>query len=330
MSVPLFYFHNNMQQISIINYSAYLKWWTCLHDDDGSINKEIKRELQPIIDDINTFQPEVPIRGDYFKFYFHFNEDEEILNVSTSVNPYLIYSQDVVEQGRFVEWLDSTIVGRLKDLCFVLNLAYPSEFHILKSCIYRDDKQIIKDFYFASDALLIDDKYEWPAIEWLPVARCWEWLVTKTRFLEDTSHSPIDVALHSLSYVSTANDDTFIFYALLGLEALYNEASNREDSILEQLRFKTKAVLGDYPRSKEKIIKKAISDMYRKRSMLFHGSSTIKKCWFSFDSPDEDFEYFIESRNPIYFATILLVATIQKMIQTDTVKIIEEKHIRLE
>jgi len=210
--------------------------------------------------------------------------------------------------------LDDTVVSRLKDVLFVMNLAYPGCIHVYKSVVFRDGRQLPIRFAYSSDiSSWVYEDCKWLVFESLSIQQCWDWITSKTSFLSYISRTPIDRALFALSYESVAKEDMYIFYVMLGIEAIYNDGSNKEDSIMEQLRRKAQALLGQLPR---KAIK-SLNEMYGMRSKLVHGSANIYKCWPSEDYEEEEYEQLSVERKFMVTATGLLLATIQKFIKAN-------------
>lgn len=303
------------------HYKAVLKF-ICLTLKESDSFEE---EFQHFINELTAFLPQVPIRGNNYPFIFSVDDYDNIIRINTTI--YVPKDKSLKIHNDFY---DEYIEGRIKDLCFVINLAHPSLLHINDGKIYRNGKIICNHFKYSSDFFsLADELCVWPTIKKLTIEECWNWILNKTNFLSDLSRIPIDRALHALSY-SNADENTYIFYVLLGIEAIYNDGSNKEDSILEQLKRKTKAILGEYPSDKEKYVKKQINEMYRMRSLLVHGSTNISKCWNAYDSSNDEFDKFMEQREPVIFATAILLATIQKFIKANANSITETITLKLE
>lgn len=304
---------------TIIKYESKLLWMKPYRP-----SREI---IQRITNEIATFKPRVPIQ--YIDSFFCFSVDKEqkYICVKIEIDKNILFGGKVPEDGEWESLLDETITSRLKDVLFTMNLAYPGVFHIKSSIIYRDGHPLLKSFSFSSDLSgCVHEKCDWLVFENLTIHQCWDWIVSKTNFLSYISRTPIDRALAALSYESVANDDVYIFYALLGIEALYNDGNNREDSILEQLRRKSQALLGEFPT----IAQKSLKEMYRMRSKLVHGSSNIFKCWSSEIYEETEYDKLESERNYMVFATGILLATIQKFISANANTLIETITVRLE
>jgi hypothetical protein len=300
---------------TMIKYEINLQWekWMDISPD----------YMRRIVEDINSFHPMVPIQETYSEFNFsvHYEKDESYINVMLTVDRN-VFGDDLSDSYGI---LDETIVRRLKDLLFTFNLAYPGCVFISKSVLLRDGKFVTQFSYSNGFSSMACEKCKWIPFESLTIQKCWDWIVEKTGFLSYISRTPIDRALFALSYESSANDDLFIFYVLLGIEAIYNDGSNQEESISSQLRRKIQAVLGVLPPSAIKDIGK----MYKRRSALVHGSADIFKCWFSEDYTEDEYEKLSKEREYMTHATGILLVTIQKFIQKNANILVEDVTVKL-
>ena len=305
-----------------ITYEADLTWMKY-------INHLTSVNWEPIIDDINSFHPTTPIA--VFapfpaEFVFSVQRDEEgrqYINVKTSIDPQIVFAGESIEES--TNLLDNAIVCRLKDMLFAMNLAYPGHIHIYYSNLCRNG-QPVKAFSFAVDISgLAYTSHTWIPYENLTINQCWKWLSTKTNFLSDISKTPMDRALHALSYESEANDDIFIFYVIIGIEAIYNGGSHNENSVSLQRKRKIQSVLGDMP----KVAIAAIRNMYALRSKLVHGAANIYKAWDSGYYPDNEEETVERERDYMITAAGILIATIQKFIRADANVLIEKTTVSL-
>lgn len=189
-----------------IKYETNLQWAKWI-----DISPE---RMQQIVDDINSFHPIVPIQTTYSKFNFsvQYKKDISYINVTLAVDQHTFGDESIESYGSL---LDETIVRRLKDLLFTINLAYPGYVSIFRSILFRDGKPV-RVFSYSNDISgMAYEKCKWLTFEDLSIQQCWDWIVNKTSFLSHVSRTPIDRALHALSYESSANDDLFIFMFFL-------------------------------------------------------------------------------------------------------------------
>lgn len=110
-------------------------------------------------------------------------------------------------------------------------------------------------------------KIGWPALENVPIKHIWEWFFDHTRSVDGISQSKVGRALNAYSYLFHESLLGFnpedLFWALLGIEALYAEGAL---GIQSQVDKKTQLVLG-----KRKEHKKIFGKMYSFRSRFIHG-----------------------------------------------------------
>lgn len=303
---------------ALITYEANLQWvkWV-------EISSEI---MQRIVDDINSFHPMVPIQTTSSEFVFSVQGEkgQSNINVKLSVDQNTFGEEPIESYGNI---LDETIKSRLKDILFTMNLAYPGIIFIHKSILCRNGIPVNVFSFSNGISGMAYEKCRWIPFESLTIQQCWDWIVEKTNFLSYVSRTSIDRALHAMSYESSANDDMFIFYILLGIEAIYNDGrSNHEESISSQLKRKIQAVIGKLSSSTIK----EINAMYGSRSALVHGSANIFKCWSSEDYTEEEYEKVSKEREYMAPAMGILLATIQKFIKQNANKLVEEITVRLE
>lgn len=326
---------------NIITLEAKLQWNpTLLYGIDFDA-KSI--EVQNIINELNSFRPNCNLGKLAYEFIISIDTDEEMVFIRTTVDTCVIFRELVGRElneatDKILSMEDFTLFlfnQTVKDICLILNLAKPAFFHFPETKYYINGKYIKSNHMFNCgfifDARQIANKYNWPLIEELPIQKCWDWIVDKTNFLTTNCKGPIDRALNAMSYLFFTNGSECMFYTLLGIEALYNDKKNKEDSIMEQIRFKTSAILGKFPKEQELTMKKKIDDVYRTRSLFLHGVTNFPKRWYGYD------ENFFENQKkfdkkmfePESLASAILISTIQCFIKTNANTLIEEKQVTL-
>lgn len=299
----------------LIKYDVFLVW--------GKLIKLSPEEMHVIIDDINSFRPTILIgkQSCVLEFGVVYEDDSPNIQLNFSIDKTPFYDDGVLDEGTLM-FVDSIIVDRLKDVLFAINLAYPGHIHFHRSTLCRDGNSV-KSFAFSTDISgAAYQECKWIPFEKLTIQQCWDWICKRTNFLDGISKTSIDRALHALSYESVANEDVFIFYIILGLEAIYNDGSNIEESISAQMSRKVQALLGYLPSSAIKDIKA----MYRRRSSLVHGSANIYKCWGSDNCSEVEAAAMDKERDFMITATGILIATIQKFIKANA-NVIKERVI---
>ena len=301
-----------------LSYSIDLNWRKYI-----SIPPAIHKR---IVDEINSFKPHVPVEMTYCDFSFTVvldDEGDEFIKVEGELD--ISEWFDEKEDKSNLHFYDDAVISRIKDVLFTLNLAYPGYVFIDTSELYRDGSPVEMLSYSNDISGLTHNDCAWLVYEDLTIQQCWDWITSRTNFLSLISKTSIDRVLHALSYESVASEDTFIFYVLMGIEAIYNDGSNREDSIMQQLCRKAQAVLGDLP---DKAVK-ALKEMYKKRSMLVHGCANIFKCWESEIYDEDEYDRIEQDRGYMVTATGILIATIQKFIKADATSLVEHVTVEL-
>ena len=302
--------------IKRLNYTGQLEWWR-----RNEISTDLLARLEK---EINAFKPRAPFQETYcvFEFSISGKEKDKIKLKSTVENPE-IFGEEIEEHFYL---LDQTLIRRIKDILFTFNLAYPGLFHIHRGSISRNKEYAGSIKYPNYYSCQVYEECNWLEFDYLSVEQCWNWILTKTNFLSFVSRESIDRALFALSYENSSNDDSFVFYVLLGIESLYNNRNISGDSIRQQIIRKVEALLGNLP---DRAIK-ALKAMYEKRSKLFHGSANILKGWESEDYDEKELDEIYDERSFIVTATGVLIATIQKLIKADATKIVEHISVSLE
>ena len=302
----------------VLSYETYLNWMKYVPIQQSVHDR--------IVGDINSFKPHVPIELTYCDFSFSVVPDEnggERIKVETLLDISEWFKEGDDEEG--FHFYDDAIISRIKDVLFTINLTYPGYVFVHKSILYRDGLPV-GDLSYSNDVSgMVYEKCGWLVYDDLSILQCWDWITSKTNFLSYLSKTSIDRALYALSYESIANEDTYIFYVLMGIEAIYNNGSNREDSVLQQLIRKSQTILGNLP---DKAIK-ALKEMYSKRSKLVHGGANIYKCWVSEFCDEEQYEKTELERDYTVTATGILIATIQKFIKANATELIENVTVEL-
>jgi len=311
-----------------LHLKAELAWLVYLQNEDDTPNEEIREELHDMIEDLEAFRPTLSIDGEETTFLLRVEPEHNRVCIETDVTdspPEPDAAEQEMKQAEMrKEWRLDLFEGRLKDLCFIINLAYPGEFHIRDYRIFANGTPTAHRGHIPCDlldtAVYDAEEQEWPTIGELPLGQCWEWIRTRTHFLSGMSRTPVDRALNALSYSCTSADESScVFYTLLGLEAIYNDPKS-SDSITRQLHNKPRQLLGDYPAGRERELKKQLDAVYRMRSLFTHGITDFPKQWTSEVDPETDQleeHYYLKTLHPLMPATAILIATLQRFILLD-------------
>lgn len=285
------------------------------------ISSELCKRLK---EDIKSFNPVIPIQMTSSKVFFNVDNvnDKPNIELKLSVNRHTFGDEPIANYGNL---LDETIVRRLKDILFTINIAYPGCVEANRNILYRDGQPTCTFSFSSYFSGMTHEKCKWITYEKLTLTQCWDWIVQKTNFLSYISRNSIDRALNALSYESDTNEDQYVFYALLGIEAIYNNGGDKDDSISSQLRKKIQAVIGELPSTAIKEIKK----MYKMRSALVHGNANFFKCWPSEDFTDDEYDEVMKDHGYMITATGILIATIQRFIKNNATTLVEETNYSL-
>lgn len=210
---------------------------------------------------------------------------------------------------------DFLILKRIEHILIVCNIAVPGIFDWHGGSLSLNGKEIwrISTRYNEFDFALEKSKdLSWPLLDTLDIEQVWRWYFKHEKGLEKVSSSPTERALNALSHLFTSSGDWefgSIFWALLGLEALYCKGNNNLQS---QLVEKTELFLG-----KRTAFKKEVGRMYDFRSRFIHGNINFPNK-FSYDDISDEWNKYLESyQSSFHLATAILLATIQKLIKTN-------------
>lgn len=299
-----------------LKYTGELEWWK-----RNEISPDLLARMEK---DMISFKPRAPFQETYCVFEFSISgRNKNTIKLKATVKNPEIFGEEI-EKHYYL--LDETIIRRIKDILFAFNLAYPGLFHIHRGLILRNKEYAGSIHYPNPYSCRIYEECNWLELDFLPLEQCWNWILAKTRFLSFVSREAIDRALFALSYENSSNEDSFVFYVLLGIESIYNDRNNLGDSIRQQIIRKVEALLGKLPPKANK----ALKVMYEKRSKLFHGSANILKGWESEDYDENELGDILDEQSFIVTATGVLIATIQKLIKADATKIVEHISVSLE
>jgi hypothetical protein len=164
-------------------------------------------------------------------------------------------------------------------------------------------------------ATLSSLKYKWPPLIECNLDKTIDWFREYESALDVMSENRIGRAINAFSYIihehGGSDDPAIIFWALLGIEAIYAEGTM---SIQAQVNLKSQTFLG------ERIdFKKKFNEMYDFRSRYIHGDLNFPNKNFLFETNEDfskHFEKFCENRD---FAICILLGSLQKLIK-------EERH----
>ncbi len=209
---------------------------------------------------------------------------------------------------------------RIFDVLNILCLAKPGWFWFQEGLITVEDcdgEILEKDetpmwFNYFHFAVMESKRVRWPNFSNIEISRVWEWYLKHISSTDSMSETPVGRALNALSYLFHdgllgANSEE-LFWALLGIEALYGSGTASIQSLLDK---KTQLVLGH-----RKEFKKKFSQMYNFRSRFVHGDLDFPNN-VTFKETDRYADYFMEIGAIKGLAVAILLATLQTMIKNN-------------
>jgi hypothetical protein len=234
---------------------------------------------------------------------------------ATMVKPGIAVYSDGREQVYTAdEWRDefASEVGLLfQDICLAIALARFGTIATSNAVILGRYRRTSERVRLESDGLLrYADQRGWPSIKILPLQQVVDWL-TKYRLARQIGNAPVGRAVNALlnldaSDGSYAGSAAHLFWAMLGLEALYARGTEK---IQQQLDDKVQVFLG--PRVS---FKKDLKEMYAIRSRFVHGDLAFPSIYYPYDATTE----FDEFAGTVYAAAdqaeAILLSTLQELI----------------
>lgn len=205
--------------------------------------------------------------------------------------------------------------ARIWDIIMVANIANAGVFNPVKSKIIQDGSPAGDIGGHIETTVLWDAreeafKIEWPELQIVEFAKAWEWAINQPGFLDGFGDSSVGRALNAFTQVlnpDTALGTMQLFWALMGVEALYVEGST---GIMQQVREKSQAFLGP-----QESFKKKITQMYNFRSRLIHGDLDFPKYPIIFDADERLAKHDERLQESTALAVAILLATLQELIQ---------------
>ena len=163
--------------------------------------------------------------------------------------------------------------------------------------------------FLFEEAIDLADSMEWPKLQVLDIAKVWTWVIEQEGFLEGFGGGPTGRALNAFTHLfesPRADDATMLFWALVGIEALYVRG---RQGLLEQVRDKSQVLLG-----KQEAHKKKINRMYDFRSRFVHGDLDFAGRHLLHDAAENLAKHESEMFESIFLAVAILLASLQKLV----------------
>jgi hypothetical protein len=202
-------------------------------------------------------------------------------------------------------------------LFIALNLSSPGCFNLDGGYISVGDSDRT-DMLKLSDKVLAEAYHctskfgSWPAISSLPLGETWKWLSSLKIDTKSIARSAVEKVVFALLHACEQHYTPHqVMWLSIALEALFD--TSPDTSIGKTLRNRIFLVL-DEPRTHKKNVRQLINNFYKLRSSLVHGNLEVPHPVDSYFCSDDTRRYYNQFREPIAFATSVILATLQKCI----------------
>lgn len=196
----------------------------------------------------------------------------------------------------------------LRQISVILGLCYGTPIEFLPGIVINGKQFIGMTEYVGSAFNQTYDsmnELQWPALDTLTLDQVLSWIENNDihlNLISDSSTSRAVMAYsHLFNYSLRETESAFLFWCMLGIEALYATGSN---NILNQIHTKIYLVFGE-PQQFQKKLKK----LYEYRSRLIHGDLNFS-AKFHMGFGDQKLEY----QDYVGFAASLLICSIKRLI----------------
>ncbi len=203
-----------------------------------------------------------------------------------------------------------TLAREIFDLCCTANIASPGAFDIGAAFIYENGQlvdtrtEVMSDLYIARRYAT---RTSWPTLRPLSLTQTWSW-VHRLKLPERLGDAPVSRAYNAWTYQFGPlqhRNALDLFWALMGVEALYNDG---REGVREQLLRRCQLLLGE-----RKTHKQDLSEMYRLRSALVHGGLPFPARDFPYDALPRYESFHADMENATAIAQALLAGSLQEL-----------------
>ena len=202
----------------------------------------------------------------------------------------------------------------IQELTIVANLARPGTLNVSDAFLFVDGRQSRSTSTIINrleNSVKYVQQTGWPLLKDLQLEKVWTWVI-KQNLANSFGFSPVARAYNALShlFVESGKDDSLdLFWALMGVEALYAQGST---GIMEQISEKTRVLFGERLEHK-----KHLSRMYGLRSKFIHGDLPFPGRFYPWDASPEAEQYYEGLFQATYLAKAILIATLHILIERD-------------
>jgi Apea-like HEPN len=222
-------------------------------------------------------------------------------------------SEGISSNDAYIKYaLSPNFEKRYYDFMLALDIARIGAFRHGVGLMYINDKfssQLNKLNFHSESVLEFSLQKKWPALESLDILKTWDWYMTKAfpKGVDELPDSNLSRAINAFSHLYSSSDSEmeYLFWAMVGIEALYVEG---KEGISEQVKRKAQIFLGEIMEHK-----RILTNMYNYRSSLVHGTKNFPNFFHIHDGLDS-YEKFVEEFGEVLTtAQAVLAATLQKM-----------------
>lgn len=163
----------------------------------------------------------------------------------------------------------------LEMLLHAYNISHPGSITTLGSICFINNSLRIANLHphivNGKNLTILLEKYmhqQWPPIQTLDPQKMWTWVSSnhKTLYSNDTPLSRgISALFRILKPESSYTEELFLLWSMFGIESLFTDDSQHEESLMSQIKSKTDHLFGRCS------TKNMIRDMYKMRSKFVHG-----------------------------------------------------------
>lgn len=218
-------------------------------------------------------------------------------------------------------YYESFIEKRIRDLILGISIAKKGGVDYGQNPILFIDNKLISTLGSSIHSIGLcaekANKIKWPKLKMLDLKTTLTWLNKYQSQMDSLSNNKVGRALNAYSHLFSdngeINEGSSLFWAMLGIEALY---TSETENVMSQVNLKTQVLLGY-----RKEFKKSVKEMYAYRSSFVHGSLDITNKFILHDHSERDYTHWENYYENEHLAIAVLIATFQKMILKNLIEL---------
>lgn len=314
--------------------NAYLEIWKTIQKDFSEINFEVddtnffvKINWQPVLDYIKYYLKYNISTNEYFKLSDKKKEkfDKKIKNLKNKV-----ITKCTISSENNVGHLNHYLEIFLYNFFLIINLSVPGACNIKIELIDANRlPEIIFNGEIFERAWVKSLDVGWPEIKSIPIEKTWDWFSEQKIMFKVIGKTRLEKSLFSLlniAYQYNNLDLSTLIWLAHSLESLFDTPRG---SISSTLRNRILKVL-DFQTVSKKKIKKEINKFYNLRSRFVHGDFNISHPVENDLFNKDIITNWINLGDSCDFGLSIVLATLQKMIETNSHKINFKEEIYFE